>query len=143
MAELKHTLMCEVISPERTLYRGEVDMVVGTAVDGEIGILPLHIPLVTLLGIGELRLKKDDEWTYIAIYGGYLEVREDRVTVLAELAELASQIDLERAEQAKEEAQKRVVEARKKVEAEEDFYAAEEDLRQALTRLQVARKVRQ
>lgn len=140
MAEPRRTLLCEVVSPERTLYQGEVDMVVGTAVDGEIGILPLHTPLVTLLGIGELRLKRGKERVHIAVHGGYLEVREDKVAVLAEVAELASQIDVERAERAKKEAEKKIAEARKK---KEDFYETEQDLRRALTRLQIAQRVRQ
>lgn len=93
MSERK--LYCEVITPEKILYKGDVDMVIAPGADGEIGILPLHMALVTTLKVGELRLKHDsDKQDYIAIDGGYLEVKEDKVTVLADAAEYASKMDV-------------------------------------------------
>lgn len=131
---------CRILTPEKTVYQGDVDMVVAPGVDGEVGIMPLHTPLVTPLKIGELRVKHGDEQDYIAVAGGYLEVREDVLTVLAEDAEIASQIDLEAAERAKAEAEREVAEAEKAGEGGPDFYEAQEHLEWALTRLSVARK---
>jgi F-type H+-transporting ATPase subunit epsilon len=96
---MARTLMCEVVTPERIVYRNEVELVIAPASDGEIGILPLHAPLVTLLKPGEIRVRYNDgndtEW--IATSGGYLQVHEDKVIVLADRAEIASRIDVERA----------------------------------------------
>src|SRR3972149_10742291 len=107
MSERK--LHCEVVTPEKILYQGDVDMVVAPGAAGELGILPLHVPLITTLKIGELRLKHEvDRQDYIAIDGGYLEVFEDRVTVLADAAEYASKMDKVRLERIKEEVEARV-----------------------------------
>ncbi len=99
---MARTLICEVVTPERIVYRNEVEMVVAPAIDGEIGILPLHAPLVTLLKPGEIRVRYDEgrEVEWIATSGGYLQVHEDKVIVLADRAEIASQIDVDRAREA-------------------------------------------
>lgn len=128
-------LFCQVVTPERVVYAEEVDMVVATGLDGEFGILPLHAPFIALLKIGELRVKKGDEQDYIAVHGGYLEVLEDRVTVLSEAAELASQIDVERAKKAKEKAERKLSEEGV---AAEDLKKAQESLEKALLRLKVS-----
>jgi F-type H+-transporting ATPase subunit epsilon len=84
------------------VYTHEAQMVVAPTVDGEIGVLPLHAPLVTLLKAGEIRVKIDDNETdWIATSAGYLQVHEDKVIILADRAALASQIDVERAREAK------------------------------------------
>ncbi|MCL4078779.1 ATP synthase F1 subunit epsilon [Coriobacteriia bacterium Es71-Z0120] len=97
------TLLCEIVTPERILYTNEVEMVIAPTPDGEIGVLPLHAPLVTLVAPGELRVRyndgKDVEW--FAVSGGYLQVHEDKVIVLADDAAISSQIDVERARRAK------------------------------------------
>ncbi len=107
MADRK--LGCEVVTPDKMVFSGEVDMVVAPGIDGEVGILPLHTPYLTELKIGELRVRFQKEGRdvedYIAVHGGFLEVFEDRVTVLAPAAELAREIDLERAKQAQERAE--------------------------------------
>lgn len=126
---------CEVITPEGLVYSGEVNMVVVPGEVGEIGILPLHAPLVALLTVGVLRVKIGDKWEYVAVHGGYVEVKEDKVIVLADAAEIASKIDVERARAAKERAEKMMKEAR---EGEENFFEAQDDLKRALTRLRVA-----
>jgi F-type H+-transporting ATPase subunit epsilon len=98
---MARTLICEVVTPERIVYRNEVEMVVAPALDGEIGILPLHAPLVTLLKPGEIRLRRgENEVEWIATSGGYLQVHEDKVIILADRAEVASRIDVERAREA-------------------------------------------
>ncbi|MDI6892241.1 MAG: F0F1 ATP synthase subunit epsilon [Actinomycetota bacterium] len=132
---MEKVVNCEVITPEGLVYSGEVNMVVVPGEVGEIGILPLHAPLVALLTVGVLRVKIGDKWEYVAVHGGYVEVKEDKVIVLADAAEIASKIDVERARAAKERAEKMMKEAR---EGEENFFEAQDDLKRALTRLRVA-----
>ncbi len=135
MANSGRKLYCEVVTPEKIVYADEVDMVVASGVDGEFGILPLHTPLISMLKVGELRVKKGDAYDYIAVHGGYLEVLEDKVTVLTEAAELASQIDVERARQAKERAEKKLAEEGLSA---EDLEKAQKSLEKALLRLKIS-----
>ncbi|MDO8963147.1 MAG: ATP synthase F1 subunit epsilon [Coriobacteriia bacterium] len=93
------TLLCEVVTPERIVYTNEVEMVVAPTIDGEIGILPLHAPLVGALKAGEVRVKFGDTTEWFAISGGYIQVHEDKVIILADQAAVASQIDVERVKQ--------------------------------------------
>jgi len=107
---MARTLMCEIITPERIVYTNEVEMVVAPTIDGEIGILPLHAPLVSALKPGEIRVKWDNEKEveWFAVAGGYIQVHEDKVIILADHAVVASQIDVERARQALELAKERM-----------------------------------
>lgn len=107
---MARTLMCEIITPERIVYTNEVEMVVAPTVDGEIGVLPLHAPLVSALKPGEIRVKwdNDKEVEWFAVSGGYIQVHEDKVIILADHAVVASQIDVERARQALVHAQERM-----------------------------------
>ncbi|MBE0446497.1 MAG: ATP synthase F1 subunit epsilon [Actinobacteria bacterium] len=130
-------LFCEVVSPERIVYSGEADMVVAHGIEGELGIMPQHIPIVTPLEIGELRVKNDDGQVYIAACGGYLEFRDDKLTVLADAAEVSSQIDVARAEAKRLEREKEVAEAKA---SGEKLLEAEISLRKALLRLRVAQR---
>ncbi len=100
MADLKLI----IVSPERELYSGKVDMVLAPGVDGQLGILPGHIPLITQLAEGELHAQGDDEEHYFAIHGGFMHVLPDKVIVLADVAERAEEIDVERAEAARQRA---------------------------------------
>ena len=100
------TLHLEIVTPERLAYSDDVDMVLVPGVDGELGILPHHTPLVSLLGVGELKIRKDGHEEVFAIVGGFLQVRPDKVVVMAETASLASEIDLEKAQEARKEAQR-------------------------------------
>ncbi len=101
---MARTLLCEIITPERIVYTNEVEMVVAPTIDGEIGILPLHAPLVSALKPGEIRVKWDNEKEveWFAVAGGYIQVHEDKVIILADHAVVASQIDVDRARQALE-----------------------------------------
>ncbi len=107
---MARTLMCEIITPERIVYTNEVEMVVAPTIDGEIGVLPLHAPLVSALKPGEIRVKwdNDKETEWFAVAGGYIQVHEDKVIILADHAVVASQIDVERARQALELAKERM-----------------------------------
>ncbi|MCA8959721.1 MAG: ATP synthase F1 subunit epsilon [Planctomycetes bacterium] len=84
------TLICDVLTPEGPIYSGPADMVVAPAADGEIGILPRHAPLITALGKGTLKLKTGGTTTKWIVEGGFLEVLENKVSVLAEKAEATS-----------------------------------------------------
>ena len=99
-------LHLEIVTPERLAYSDEVDMVLVPGIDGELGILPHHTPLVSLLGMGELRIRKGGDEESFAIVGGFLQVRPDKVVVMAETADLASEIDLGRAQEARREAER-------------------------------------
>lgn len=91
----------EIVTPERAVLTDDVDMVIAPASEGYVGILPHHAPLLTTLGPGELRIKKGGTETSLAVFGGFMDVRPDRVVVLTEAAEHAEEIDEARAEQAR------------------------------------------
>jgi F-type H+-transporting ATPase subunit epsilon len=130
-------LHLEIVTPERRAFEGDVDEVIVPGSEGEMGILPHHAPLISLLGEGVLRLKSGGQEQEFAIFGGFLQVRPDRVVVLAETADLASEIDLERAERARREAE-RVIEGGF-VEAV-DLASARAALQRALIRIRLAER---
>lgn len=134
MAKLK----VDVITQERVVFSGEADMVVAPGVVGTLGILPHHAPLLTTLEVGELRLKRDEEEIRIAVSGGFLEVRSNKVIVLADTAERAAEIDIARAEAARERAERLLRERPEGV----DLAAMEGALRRSRIRLKVARRRR-
>src|ERR671926_371188 len=91
----------EIVTPERLAYSGQVDSVNVPGSDGELGILPHHAPLLATLGVGELRYRIGGTEESFAIAGGFVQVRPDKVVVMAETADMASEIDLEKAEAAR------------------------------------------
>ena len=99
-------LHLEIVTPERLAYSDDVDMVLVPGIEGELGILPHHTPMVSLLGLGELKIRKEGHEESFAIVGGFLQVRPDKVVVMAETASMASEIDMERAQEARKEAQR-------------------------------------
>ncbi len=100
------SLLLEIVTPEKLAYSDTVDAVVLPGSEGELGILPHHAPLVSMLGVGELKIRKDGEIGTFAIAGGFLQVRPDKVVVMAEMADMAADIDLEKAAAARTEAEK-------------------------------------
>lgn len=134
---MSSTLLLEIVTPERKVYSEQVNMVIARGAEGELGILPNHIPLVTPLKIAALTIKQGNEEHHVAVSGGFMEVRKDKVVVLAESAELPHQIDVERATAAKERAEHRL----KETTGEDfDFRRAQLALQRAATRLDVAGK---
>ena len=126
----------EVVTPERVVYSGQAEMVIARGVEGDLGILPNHMPLVTPLKIAPVRIKVEGgQETKVAVSGGFMEVRGDKVTILAETAELPGDIDVERAKAAKERAEKRLAERYPDL----DVKRAERALQRALARLDVAK----
>jgi F-type H+-transporting ATPase subunit epsilon len=128
----------DIVTAEHLVFSEDVDIVVAPGIEGELAILPHHAPLMTMLQPGELRVRKGGEETFMAITGGFLEVRPDRVTILADAAERAEDIDAHRAEEAKRRAEERLS---GKV-ATADMARAEAALRRSLVRLKVAEKRR-
>jgi F-type H+-transporting ATPase subunit epsilon len=128
-------LHLEVITPERKVYEDDVDMVVAPASEGYVGILPHHIPLFTTLGPGEFKVKKGGVEEVLAVFGGFMDVRGDRVIVLTDAAEPAEEIDTNRAQEARERAQQ-VLAAGPASAADEQRARAE--LQRALVRLRVS-----
>lgn len=96
----------EIVTPERLVYAQDVDVLTVPTVQGEISILAKHVPLVSIISPGEIKIKKDNEIEYIAISGGFVQVIPNKVIILADTAERAEEIDMERAEQARQRAQK-------------------------------------
>lgn len=132
------SIKLDIVTAEKVVYSEEVDAVVVPGIEGELGILPHHTNLMTTLQAGELRVRQGGEELSIAISGGFLEVRPDRVIVLADAAERDTEIDLARAEDAKRRAQERLSHPTVGI----DLARAEAALHRSIARLKVAEKRR-
>jgi len=128
----------DVVTAERVVFSDEVDVIVAPGIEGQLGILPHHAPLMTMLKPGELLVRKDGEEFSLVITGGFLEVRPDRVIVLADAAERVEEIDIARAEEAKRRAQEQLRERPSEV----DTARAQAALLRALARLEVVQRRR-
>ena len=128
-------ILLEIVTPERLAYSDTVDSVVLPGSEGEMGVLPHHAPLLATLGVGELRIRKGGTEEAFAIVGGFVQVRPDKVVVMAETADMASEIDLEKAQEARRKAEQALeggfVEGA-------DLATARAELQQALLRIRVA-----
>jgi ATP synthase F1 subcomplex epsilon subunit len=124
----------EIVTAERVVLSDDVDMINAPTKDGRVGILPRHAPLLTILEIGELDIVKDGVTTPFAISGGFMEVLPNRVTILADTAERADEIDEARAEAVRRAAEQRIAERK----SAQDLALAEAELRRALVQLKVA-----
>jgi F-type H+-transporting ATPase subunit epsilon len=132
-------LTVEITTPDRrVLYEEDIDEVIAPGVEGQFAVLPKHAAFMTMLVPGELILRKKGEDTPFAVTGGYFEVRDDHVIVLADAAERADEIDIERAEAARRRAEERL----RTRETTVDLARAEAALRRALIRLRVAQERR-
>lgn len=134
-------LKFQIITPERVVFSEEVEQVTTMTRDGEITVLPHHIALVSILQPGELKYKKNGQEFSLAVSGGFLEVLPDNsLVILADTAEPAEEIDLERAEKAREKAEKLMSESRHREDV--DYTALQANLEKALNRLKIAKKYR-
>ena len=133
------SLRLDIVTAEQSIFSDDVDMVIAPGVEGQLGILPHHAPLMTSLQPGELLVRKGDTEEILVISGGFLEVRPDRVIILADAAERAEEIDVVRAEEAKRRAEERLKE-RHVIGADET--RVEAALRRAMARLTIAEKVK-
>jgi len=132
-------LRVDIVTAERVVLSEEdVDRLIVPGIEGELGVLPLHAPLLTTIQPGVLRVVKGEEETTMAITGGFIEVRENRVTILADAAERGEDIDLARVEEARRRAEERLASR----EATVDMVQAEMALKRALVRLKAAEQIR-
>ena len=131
-------IRCEVVTAERIVFQDDGDMVVAPGIVGQLGILPHHAPLMTALNYGELILHRaGEENEYLAIGGGFMEVGPDHVTILADSAERAEEIDEARAQAARRRAEETMAQRRRE---DVDLLRAEAALRRSVVRLKVARR---
>jgi F-type H+-transporting ATPase subunit epsilon len=133
---LPTSIELQIVVPDRAIVKEQVDEVEIPGVDGYFGVLPGHTPLLAALSVGELWYRKGQEKTYLAIAYGFAEVLPDRVTILAQLAERAEEIDLERAERARARASGRL-----EGKSDVDYTRARIALMKSLTRLQVSSRI--
>ncbi len=132
------TIKLDIVTAEQAVYSDEVDVVVAPGIEGQLGILPHHAPLMTMLKPGELLVRKDGEEFSLVITGGFLEVRPDRVIILADAAERVEESDMARAEEARRRAQERLKERPTEV----DAARAQAALLRALARIEVVQRRR-
>ena len=133
---LPTSLELQIVTPDRMLVQEQVDEVEIPGVDGYFGVLPGHTPLLAALSVGELWFRKGQEKTYLALAYGFAEVLPDRVTILAQLAERAEEIDSERAESARVRASQRLDQK-----SDVDYERARAALMKSMTRLQVSSRI--
>jgi F-type H+-transporting ATPase subunit epsilon len=127
----------EIVTPDKLLVREQVDEVEVPGSEGYFGVLPGHTPLLASLAVGELWYRKGQEKTYLSVAFGFAEVLPDRVTILAQIAERAEDIDPARAEEARKRAETRLAQPK----AEVDYERARAALMKSLTRLQVSSRI--
>ncbi|ADQ13880.1 F0F1 ATP synthase subunit epsilon [Halanaerobium hydrogeniformans] len=127
-------IQLDVVTPQKLIFSGKIDKLEGPAIDGLIGILPRHAPLVTAMKIGVVRISKDEEETQIAISDGFMEVQPDQINLVVRTAETPDQIDVERAKRAKERAEEKLEKDEEKI----DFARAEAAYERAVARLKAA-----
>ena len=134
MAEANNTFEVEIITPDRVFYTGEASMIEFTTASGEIGVYKNHIPMTTVLAPGMVTIHEVDGERIAAVHAGFAEILGEKVTLLAEVAEWPNEIDVNRAEAAKERAEGRIQQKDENVDVKRAEYA----LRKALTRIDVA-----
>ena len=132
------TIQLDIVTAERRIFSDDVNMVIVPGIDGQLGILPHHAPLMSMVQTGELIIKKEKEELYLFIDGGFIEIRPDRVVILADACEHCAEIDIERAEKAK----RRAEESLKSRSPDIDLFRAEAALRRSLMRLKVAERIK-
>lgn len=133
------TIRCEIVSQDRTVFEGDVDMVVIPGMDGEMGILPNHAPLLSTIRLGVIKVRMAGREENFVITGGLVEVQPDIVTILADAAENVEEINVSRAEEARQRAQERLEEGPPP--GTDVYLAAEAALRRSNLRLEVARRL--
>ncbi len=131
---MANKIRLDIVTPERIVFSEDVNMVIARATDGDIGILPGHAPLVAGMAVWPLRVLQDEGERQISVCGGFIEVRPDKVTILASCAELPEEIDVKRAEAARTRAENRL----RDISPDIDMARAEAALQRAIIRLRVA-----
>ena len=132
------SIRVDIVTAERLVFSQDADIVMVPGIEGEMGILPHHEPIMTMIKPGEILIRKGTEEYSLAVSGGFLEVTPDHITILADAAERADEIDIARAEAAKKRAEEKLTTHA----ADTDSANAEASLRRALARIKVAEKRR-
>ena len=127
-------LYLKVVTPDKLFFEGDIDMLVARTIEGDVGILLNHSPLVTILDIGRLVIKNGDERKVAACAGGYIDVRNNNITVVSDACEWEDEIDINRAERAKERASKKLEDK------DTDTFKAELALKKAINRINIGNK---
>lgn len=127
-------LRLDIVTPDKVVLNAEVDYVGAEGVDGQFGLLPQHAPMLTALKVGDLYYRQGNETHWVFVAGGFAQISDNKVTVLAESAELASDIDVERAQAAKARAEQRLAEPKPEL----DIVRAELALARARARIRIA-----
>lgn len=128
----------KIVASDKLFYEGKCEMLVFPAIDGTKGVLPHHESMVTALVSGELRFQVDGQWRYAAVSEGIVDIMQDSVILLADSVELPEEIDVKRAEEAKERAEERIRQKR----SIQEFYHSQASLARAMARLKVTNKFR-
>ena len=131
-------LHLEIVTAERLVLSDDVDQVNAPTKDGRVGILPRHMPLITVLTEGELSIIKNGVRTEFAVFGGFMIVLPDRVTILADSCDRSDEIDLDRAEEARQRAEERISQRK----SDQDMIQAEAELRRAMMQIRIAQTKR-
>jgi F-type H+-transporting ATPase subunit epsilon len=131
----------KIVTPERVVYESQIEQATLPTQEGEITILPNHIPLISVLKAGELRLKEGNNLIVLAISGGFLEFQNNTLTILANTAERVEEIDLARAEEARRRAEELKLKTQKQVD-EREYAMLASKIEKELARIKVARKYR-
>lgn len=132
------TFKLEIVTPERMFFSGDVESVVLKTLQGEIGILPGHIPLVAAVAVGPLRIKKDGEWVEAVLTEGFMEIKQDKTIILTDTAEWPHEIDENRAEAARIRAEERLHQKLSQME----YIRSQAALSRAMARLRVKRSIK-
>jgi F-type H+-transporting ATPase subunit epsilon len=133
---LPEKIQLDIVTPERAVLSEAVDELILPGTEGYLGVRPGHAPLLTTLKVGTIEIRKGNDRQYLSVSWGFVEVLPDRVSILAETAERAEEIDVDRAVRAKERAEQRL----KSPDPDVDFHRAQVALEKALIRIQVASK---
>ena len=134
------TIRCEIVSQDRTVFQGDVDIVILPGVAGEMGILPHHAPVLTILKYGVIKIRRQGKEELFAVAGGMAEVQPEVVTILADAAENIQEIDVTRAQAAKKRAEDAL--AKLKPEDHDGYLTMEAALRRSNLRLDIVRRYR-
>jgi len=126
----------EVLTPERTFFQGNVEMIIVNSLDGELGVMKGHIPMVAPIAIGTLKIKENGKWREAAINEGFMEVLPDRTIILSHSVEWPEEIDAKRAQAALERAQERILHRR----SIKEYYQSKTAMARAMSRLKVKKR---
>ena len=128
----------EIVTPERKFFSGNVEMVILKTPEGEMGILKDHMPMVVAVAIGPIRIKKDGQWLEAVLTEGFMEIKQDKTVILADTAEWPDEIDVNRAEAAKQ----RALERLQRQLSEAEYIRSRAALARALARLKVGKEIK-